>query len=475
MKKDVYEDFLKIAGFEGDDIPKFLPEWREASEKLGLTEEDVRFATEERIPQNYDITLRGVRKQIGAIIREAIDLTKANEYKKNGVKVVYGILPAIVTNYLAIKESGGDKVYVSFPDLFLVMVLNGYFHKIDPYLETAETEGGVSYGCRHCALNKTRLAARMKGIIPSPDITWAWGFNCDEGPKMDEYINCYYDPDWRFEITRLPHDTYFGEVDDENEERVKYLAQQLKDSCDRVGKAIGIDVTPESLSKAVKAFQRFAHKVGQLQPLAFAADPVILDPLTGMLVTSPLNMPFNTGMSYMEEAIDILIKELSERSKKGEGILPKGSPRIGSYIVPFPNPWISKMFRENGVAITYCLVGVLSKQQLKPIPYKDPYMAAAVQWLRMPDGMNMGNEIERDCELIETYKPDDMIMGFFDFDRWLGAHQKMVAKVVEERTKVPHYYLESDIWEDRDYSPEALRTRIESICQIIKMRKMTGK
>jgi hypothetical protein len=32
--------------------------------------------------------------------------------------------------------------------------------------------------------------------------------------------------------------------------------------------------------------------------------------------------------------------------------------------------------------------------------------------------------------------------------------------------------MEADFWEDRDYSPEALRTRIESICQIVKMKKM---
>jgi hypothetical protein len=43
--------------------------------------------------------------------------------------------------------------------------------------------------------------------------------------------------------------------------------------------------------------------------------------------------------------------------------------------------------------------------------------------------------------------------------------------MVEEKTKLPVFYVEGDFWEDRDYSREALRTRIESICEIIKMRK----
>ena len=98
-------------------------------------------------------------------------------------------------------------------------------------------------------------------------------------------------------------------------------------------------------------------------------------------------------------------------------------------------------------------------------------MAIAEQWLRMPLGQNMGYEVASMIDKVNTYKPDGMLMGFFDFDRWLGAHQKMAAKLVEESTGVPHFYMESDFWDDRDYSPEALRTRIESISQVLKMKK----
>ena len=46
-----------------------------------------------------------------------------------------------------------------------------------------------------------------------------------------------------------------------------------------------------------------------------------------------------------------------------------------------------------------------------------------------------------------------------------------MAKIVEEKTGVPSYYIEADFWDDRDYSPESLKTRIESVCQIIHARK----
>ena len=101
-------------------------------------------------------------------------------------------------------------------------------------------------------------------------------------------------------------------------------------------------------------------------------------------------------------------------------------------------------------------------------------MATAEQWLRMPLGMNMRSETDTMVQKIKDNKPDAVVMGFFDFDRWLGAQQKMAAKLMEEETGVSTFYMEADWWEDRDYSPEALRTRIESISQVLKLKKISN-
>ena len=228
MPNDIHEKFLRLTGFEEAELPQYLSEWRKASEKLGLTEDDVKFATEEWIPAHFEVELEGIRRLLGAYIKEIIDLTKANEYKQQGVKIVYGILPAIIHYYYALKLAAPDKVYVSFPDIFLAVVLNAFFHKLNPYLEEAE-KAGIPYGCRHCALNKTRYAMRRLGLIPSPDVSWIWGFICDEGPKTDEFIRLYSDPGWKTYITRLPHDQPWGTIEDEVDERVEYLASQMKD------------------------------------------------------------------------------------------------------------------------------------------------------------------------------------------------------------------------------------------------------
>lgn len=467
---EINKKLLEIAGFEPDEIEALMPDWLLTVERVGLSDEDIRHAAEEYIPGNWDIKYRGVRRMIGAYLRELIDIAKTQDYKKEGKKMLYGILPAVVTPYTAYKKAGGDDIYVSFPDLMLVTILNGFFHKAAPYLNRAE-ELGFTYGCRHCPLNKMRVAAYADGLLATPDVIWSWGFNCDEGPKTDEMIQCMLSEKWKYVVSRIPHDTYFGEADDE-EERIKYLSEVLKEGMDDINKIIGITPDMEDLKAAITESNRYTFKIGQMVGLVCKSDPVPLGGNTLTQFQQGLCVPFNNGLKYLEEALDIMIKELKEAVKNGEGVLPKGAPKVGSYFVPFCIPWIDRLFRENGVATTFSQTLTPSKSQLSPSKYKDdPYMSFAEQWLKMPLGQNMGYEAASMVEKVNTNKPDGMLMGFFDFDRWLGAHQKMCATLVEKETGVPHYYMESDFWDDRDYSEEALRTRIESISQLLVMKK----
>jgi benzoyl-CoA reductase/2-hydroxyglutaryl-CoA dehydratase subunit BcrC/BadD/HgdB len=447
MEKDINEAFLRLTGFEENEIPEYLP----------------------RLPAYFAVELEGIRKLLGCFVKETIDLTKANEYKERGVKVVYGILPAILHYYYALKLTAPDKVYVSFPDIFLTMVMNGFFHKLAPYLEEVE-KAGIPYGCRHCALNKTRYAARLLGIIPPPDISWIWGFICDEGPKTDEFIRLYHDPEWKTYITRLPHDQSLGTVEDEVIDRVEYLAGQMRDGFESAQKEIGIKVPEEKITEVISIWQRYAAKLAELARL-MTADPQPLGAVSGRLFWEGLSTPFNTGIESMEKALDITIREVKQRVAAKKGILPEGAPKLMIYSIHPTVPWIAKMFEENGVGIPLSEFFILTRKQLAPPTFEDPYMAAAEGWLRTSGMVNPGYQAEQISEKLETHKFDGMVFGLMDFDRWLGSSHRLLARMVEEKTKLPVFYIEGDNWDDRDYSEEALRTRIESICEIVKMRK----
>ncbi|GAJ24620.1 unnamed protein product, partial [marine sediment metagenome] len=180
--------------------------------------------------------------------------------------------------------------------------------------------------------------------------------------------------------------------------------------------------------------------------------------------------PFNTGLAGMEEALDLTLKEVKQRVAAKEGILPAGAPKLLIYSIHPTVPWVAKTFEENGVGIPLSEFFIQTKKQLQPPSFDDLYMAAE-GWLRTSGMVNPGYQAEQICEKLETHKFDGMVFGLMDFDRWLGSSHRLLARMVEDKTGLPTFYIEGDNWDDRDYSLEALRTRIESICEIMKMRK----
>ena len=47
MANDTHKKFLRLAGFEENEIPEYLADGCKASERLGLKVEDVAYATED--------------------------------------------------------------------------------------------------------------------------------------------------------------------------------------------------------------------------------------------------------------------------------------------------------------------------------------------------------------------------------------------------------------------------------------------
>lgn len=471
MSQDVYRNLLEYLEFSEEEIAVERDNLKRACDKCGLTEADVEFAYSEWLPNNWNVEYKGVRMGIGVTLREFIDLCNSDLKKANGTKIVYGILPAHSNMYYALKFANPD-VFISFPDATLVAALQSIFHKASPLLEQAEEEG-ISQGCRHCPLNKTRYAAYLNHLIATPDIIWSWGFNCDEGPKTDELIQNMLGEEWKYIISRAPHDSLYGVPDDTIIPRMRHVAREIQTGMEKICEVIGTEVKPEHFKRANDEFFRTTFKVAQLTQMVCKADPPVLTGNALAMFAGFQLTPYNRGLANLEKALDTLIVELREMIKAGKGILPKGSPKVAMYFNSYVVTWYDRIFRDNGVCTTYSLTTTPTKNQLKKeymFP-DDPYMVMAENWLRRGTIQNLGSDIESMVEKVETNTPDGVVMGFFDFDRWLGAHQKLAAKEVEKRTGVPHFYMECDFWDDRDYSEEAMKTRVESICQVLKMRK----
>ena len=80
-----YQELLKICGFEGEEIDRERSRIEKAFERFEIGPDDMP-AAENWVMQNHDVQLLGVRRLLGAWLKELIDLVLAkDEGKKVGL------------------------------------------------------------------------------------------------------------------------------------------------------------------------------------------------------------------------------------------------------------------------------------------------------------------------------------------------------------------------------------------------------
>jgi len=224
--------------------------------------------------------------------------------------------------------------------------------------------------------------------------------------------------------------------------------------------------------EAMERYLSYLQKVEQLTDLVTSADP---QPITGNELTIfcvPVQIAFDTGLGYLNEAIDCMMEDVRERMRKGAGALPKHAPRLACHFVPFSVPWINQAFLDNGVNLSINTFFALASRQRLYFDRTDIYRSIAQQWLSNPSAVNMRNEVELVREILEKYPQDGVLYGFFDFGCWIGSLEKTMIKIVEEKTGIPHYYFEGEFWNDERYGKADRMTRIQNIAYRVKINHM---
>ena len=133
-----------------------------------------------------------------------------------------------------------------------------------------------------------------------------------------------YDPEWKTYVTRLPHDQPLGTIEDEIDERVEYLARQMRDGFEFVQKEIGIKVPDEKIAEAFDLRMSFVNRMAELRALV-DVDPQPYGGNEMFILGMPRDMPYNTGLEPMSKAMDIAIRRGQGAGGKGRGDFAQGS------------------------------------------------------------------------------------------------------------------------------------------------------
>lgn len=464
MKKDPHIRLLEMLGWEGKELEEFLPLWRKAADFLNLSDDDVEYAVSEWLPEHWDLSLRGVRMLVAASLREVVELSRSKEYMDAGEPVMYVNIPSVPIIINANKLAGKGKLHIAYCGYILVFVLGAFFNK----------DAGV-YGnclnshCAHCKMNSIRANAVYSGILPPPTINWNWGIKCSEAPKTDELISCLYGDKWKDVFITLPHDTYLGEVEVENDERVQYLAEKLRHAQKKVSEATGIEVTKEHLKASFDEYMLYMRKLEEFADLVLTSDPQPISGTELMLFGMFADMCFEIGYPHVIEAIDTVIAEVKERIAAGYGILPAGSPKLSCQFNILYAPWVEKEFRNNGVCLTQGRIFPVSSVVDSQAHEEDIMEFSARMSFAIPSAMNMMDEIRINKKILDRYPSDGALYGFYSFDKWVGANQKTMIRELEKRTGVLHFYVEGDLWASGKSSADERSALIRSVCNCLKI------
>lgn len=456
----MYNKLLEMCGFDPQEIKQEKHRIEKTFSILKMGEAEIA-AAEKRIEQLYSIELASVRKMLRVWIKELLALVMAKEEKE---KIVYAIMPSPAESYLAAMMAS-DKLYVGYPDYVLQITLGALFGNMDPLFEAAERYG-MTAGGGHCGLNKTRLGALALGIIPPGDLGMAWGIACDEGPKTDELIHEVFGMPVAY-IARCqddPLDLYPGV----NELTVEFLVGEIKRAYARFSEVSGVEITNELVVKAIETIFGYMQVLGNVQQL-MKRDPLPVsqaDMILFIMVTQLCIRDYAAAT----EAIKMFYEDIQKRVDEGNGILPKGTPRVlwGNHF-PLTDPGIVKMVEEIGIAVPLSEIWYLTIQPPTEI-CEDAVETIARRFATIGILTSLTGRIRDIIQLYQEWNLDGILWFNHIPCKVIGTDSLMLKKALKKELQAPIIVLEGDMYDARMYNRQQIRTRVESFAEMLMTR-----
>ncbi len=459
-----YDDLFRLCGYEDEEIANERPRIEASFEKLRIGPEDMDRA-DAWVRRNHDVSLVGVRKLLGAWLKELIDLVLA---KEDGKKIVYYGFPAILGPGLMLSASSDD-VFVSAPDMVLDHTMGQIFNKLKPILEAGEANG-LPPGHALCSLWQAKIGGIALGMIPMPDLGLASSYYCDMGSKADDLVTALHGVPMAY-IDGIM-DTQWGEFPDYSPERVRYLGARINEALKKAEAVLNIKIAPDAWEKSRKSTQPFRDNLARLAEV-MKADPVPVS-ITELELLEALSGS-STGRGIQEgiKAMDILIDELETRVKAGIGVTKKGAPRVMVRLGHTADPRVTRLIEESGLAVPLTFIlGSWGGMKVKPRGgYTTPGEIIADYELAAGYYFGTEGQVKIYEKAADFMKLDGYIAQYLYNCRPVATISHIQKKYLEEKTGLPVLSLEIDNFDSRAYSAESLRTKVETFAEMLKAKK----
>ena len=458
----MYTELFKLCGFEPEEIERERPRIDKAFQILEIGAEDISQA-QERVTEFFDTELLGVRKALGIWMKRLINLVLA---KEEGKMIIYPCWPTD-PRVVAAGALVSDKVLCETPEMVIDIALGQIFGKINPILEAAE-QHGMPPGLGMCSLNQARLGGIAKGIVPVPDVTLTASHMCDQSAKTDELLHEVYGV----------HNIFFDQCLDSNWDefpgfsprRIEYFATEIRQCLEELQEVVGDKLTEEALRTARVETAKLGLAMNQIWELMKADPQPISQVDVGLLywmVMDPERVTLNEGV----KTFGILTEEIKNRVDQGKGVVEKGAPKVVLSIHQSTDPSFLHMVESLGLAIPVsAFLWVAPWERAKSEVTSFEEKTALIQ-MRKGLAHSTSGWLQLYKECCRAFDADGFLLFYLFSCRPFAIAPLIMKKSIEDELGIPVLALEGDAYDTRDYSTEALRTRVETFAEMLKMSK----
>ncbi|MBN1190911.1 MAG: 2-hydroxyacyl-CoA dehydratase [Dehalococcoidales bacterium] len=452
-------EFLKLCGFEPEQINKEEPRIERAFGILGIDDSDIERAKAKLI-KYFDVELPGMRKVMGLWLKELVDMVLARE---EGKKIIYVSYPPIPQMVAALALTSDD-VYCASPDIVISNTVNLMFDKIIPVLETAE-KTGLSPGIAFCSYLQTRLGSIVKGLVPMPDLLIPSCFLCDLTPATDQLLHELYGIPVAY-VDNLIDERGHRWPEDINPRKVEYFSIEMKNCIEKYKQLTGLELPDDEVRKAVGIADSLNYICGQIQELR-KTDPLPFSQNDYHLAFS-LNC-IGRGLKEGPGVLNTLLDDLKKRVAAGQGIVKKGAPRVMLVMIPH-DPSLADTIRELGLAA--CVTAAAAPKDPSQPVYTDLWEDVAASQMR-GRGANYSS-LAYIIQLKEAVKQSnvDGVIFFRHYScRQYSIFPLKAKEVIEKEMGIPVLLLDGDYCDFRSYNTQQMSTRLETFAEMIKNDK----
>lgn len=434
-----------------------------ALEKAEITDENISHAI---AAMDRDYTSKGARLAQGVILERYTDIALCKEEGKQFILHVHPGLPRL--NMAIYNAVGHEKLCVEFPDAINTYIYPEFYFNNMVKVQEAADNAGMGQELAHCGINKSSLGAIELGYIPKPDAVIGGGYQCDQGAKYVEFLGEKYDiPYFLYDSVRNEDWGFFPQVDQKN---VEYFADSIKNINEQVGNYLGVEITDDHWGKARREYGRLWSNIFALQKIVINADPrpiKVTDETPAYWIT--LDPDWRTA--DIHDAFEILLEDAEERAENGEGVLPKGAPRI-NLCCP-ANGRTNQLFEECGLNVVMPgdYAWVAPWELGKGHNYEGWRERIAEAYLRKGYVRCSYDHVHRFQEMAKELNLDGVAYGWYWACRVLTQPGPWIKEHIEKELGIPATYFEQDDVDPRSSRVEELRTKLETFAALLKARK----